>query len=121
MQCYRHISVSAGLFHEVTIFCNNVSTFSRFNLPYEGLFGGVISIRSDQFKLVNGMSNEYLGWGGEDDDFYRFLNLKFLTLKHLKYFPTCCRRLKHHNITPYRFSPQVSKYTMLTHNKEKPR
>ncbi|KAK9710655.1 N-terminal domain of galactosyltransferase [Popillia japonica] len=79
--------------------CSAIDIF-RFNLPYEGLFGGVISIRSDQFKLVNGMSNEYLGWGGEDDDFYR--------------------RLKHHNITPYRFSPQVSKYTMLTHNKEKP-
>lgn len=34
----------------------------RFNLPYYGLFGGAISIESDTFVHVNGMSNMFQGW-----------------------------------------------------------
>lgn len=45
--------------------------YFRFNLPYEGLFGGVISILTEQFQEVNGMSNLFEGWGGEDDDLFR--------------------------------------------------
>lgn len=72
----------------------------RFNLPYEGLFGGVISITSYQYKSINGMSNLFEGWGGEDDDLYT--------------------RLEAFELEPYRFSPSLSKYTMLFHKKEKP-
>ena len=32
-------------------------------------FGGAISVRCDQFIAANGYSNEYWGWGKEDDDF----------------------------------------------------
>jgi len=32
-------------------------------------FGGAISVRCDQFVAANGYSNEYWGWGKEDDDF----------------------------------------------------
>lgn len=44
--------------------------YFRFHLPYLGLFGGVISISARQFKDINGMSNVYDGWGGEDDDLF---------------------------------------------------
>jgi hypothetical protein len=32
-------------------------------------FGGAISVRCDHFSACNGFSNEYWGWGKEDDDF----------------------------------------------------
>ncbi|XP_057661674.1 beta-1,4-galactosyltransferase 2 isoform X1 [Diorhabda carinulata] len=76
---------------------SSLDTF-RYNLPYLTLFGGAVSITSEQFIKVNGMSNMFYGWGGEDDDFYRRLTLNSMEL---------CR-----------FSPELSKYTMLIHKKE---
>lgn len=37
-------------------------------LPYKDIFGGVSALTKDQFIKVNGFSNEFWGWGGEDDD-----------------------------------------------------
>uniref|UniRef100_A0A914UIM1 Beta-1,4-N-acetylgalactosaminyltransferase bre-4 n=1 Tax=Plectus sambesii TaxID=2011161 RepID=A0A914UIM1_9BILA len=39
-----------------------------YELPYNYLAGGVLAIRTEQFKSINGYSNVYWGWGGEDDD-----------------------------------------------------
>jgi len=33
-------------------------------------FSGAVSIRKDQVFAANGYSNDYWGWGGEDDDFF---------------------------------------------------
>lgn len=52
----RHMSSSIDVF--------------RYNLPYLSLFGGVVAIQSAHFQEINGMSNLFYGWGGEDDDFY---------------------------------------------------
>jgi hypothetical protein len=40
---------------------------SRHNDYY---FSGAVSIRKDQVQAANGFSNEYWGWGKEDDDFF---------------------------------------------------
>ncbi|XP_057703580.1 beta-1,4-galactosyltransferase 3-like [Corythoichthys intestinalis] len=42
----------------------------KFNyvLPYASLLGGVVAIAPDHFKRMNGYSNKFWGWGGEDDD-----------------------------------------------------
>ena len=38
--------------------------------PYDGHVGGVLVIRPHIFSAVNGFSNQYWGWGCEDDDFF---------------------------------------------------
>ncbi|KAK7602523.1 hypothetical protein V9T40_008112 [Parthenolecanium corni] len=68
--------------------------------PYYRNFGGVLSILSHQFSLVNGFSNKFYGWGGEDDNFYN--------------------RLRSALIRPVRFDYSVSRYCTLPHEQEKP-
>lgn len=77
--------------------CSALDTF-RFNLPYRGLFGGVVAIRTEQFRSINGMSNLFEGWGGEDDDFFE--------------------RLGARNYEIIRFEPAFSEYIMLRHKHE---
>lgn len=77
----------------------SVDTF-RYNLPYYGLFGGAIAMQTEQFVDVNGFSNMYRGWGGEDDDMYgRLVNKKYKII---------------------RFHPAYAQYSMLKHKREKP-
>ncbi|CAF1063266.1 unnamed protein product [Rotaria sordida] len=42
---------------------------------YSFLVGGVLTIRPETFILLNGYSNRYFNWGGEDDD----MGLRFLS------------------------------------------
>ncbi|KAK9886113.1 hypothetical protein WA026_014900 [Henosepilachna vigintioctopunctata] len=37
---------------------------------YAKFIGGILLINREQFGLVNGLSNNYWGWGLEDDEFY---------------------------------------------------
>ncbi|CAG5033387.1 unnamed protein product [Parnassius apollo] len=69
----------------------------NFRLPYEELFGGVSAMTLEQFTKVNGFSNKYWGWGGEDDD--------------MSY------RLKKMNYHIARYKMSVARYAMLDHKK----
>lgn len=67
----------------------------KYQLPYGGLFGGVTAFTRAQFELVNGFSNQYYGWGGEDDDMLR--------------------RVKAKNFKIARFPPSVARFVMIKH------
>ena len=41
-------------------------TFDR--VWYTYIFGGAVLFKPYEFEQVNGFSNLYYGWGGEDDD-----------------------------------------------------
>ncbi|RWS25447.1 beta-1:4-N-acetylgalactosaminyl transferase (BRE-4)-like protein [Leptotrombidium deliense] len=64
-------------------------------LPYDGLIGGAFAIRAKQLKSVNGYSNSYWGWGGEDDDL--------------------ARRLYFNGFRFWRYPRKISRYSMLPH------
>jgi predicted glycosyltransferase involved in capsule biosynthesis len=42
----------------------------NYTLLYNTLFGGVTSMSRKHFESVNGYSNQFWGWGGEDDDMW---------------------------------------------------
>ncbi|EYC22930.1 hypothetical protein Y032_0016g3023 [Ancylostoma ceylanicum] len=47
----------------------------KYKLFYDGMFGTSCSLTVRQFLNVNGFSNRFWGWGGEDDDMYSSLNV----------------------------------------------
>ncbi|XP_063974288.1 beta-1,4-N-acetylgalactosaminyltransferase bre-4-like [Diachasmimorpha longicaudata] len=81
----RHMSVAIDKF--------------KYRLPYTDLFGGVSAMSREQFRLVNGFSNVFWGWGGEDDDM--------------------ANRIKSQNLHISRYPANIARYKMLLHKREK--
>lgn len=81
----RHMSVAVDKF--------------KYKLPYKDLFGGVSALNKDHFQLVNGFSNRFWGWGGEDDDMRS--------------------RIGHHKLKVERYSPTIARYKMIKHKQLK--
>ncbi|VDM64156.1 unnamed protein product [Angiostrongylus costaricensis] len=70
-----------------------------YKLVYERMFGTSSALTAEQFRNVNGFSNRYWGWGGEDDDMYTRVEL--LGYKVVRYSET------------------IARYTMLEHSRDK--
>ena len=58
-------------------------------------FGGVVSFKSSDYIRVNGFSNLFWAWGGEDDSLYQ--------------------RVLLHGMTPLRDNTKIARYKMLKH------
>ncbi|GFR87208.1 beta-1,4-galactosyltransferase 1 [Elysia marginata] len=67
-----------------------------YRLTYDQLVGGVLMFRTEHFQQVNGYSNMYWGWGGEDDDMYR--------------------RIWHQRLRVHRPPTNVARYKMIKHD-----
>lgn len=50
-----------------------------YKLPYNEYFGGVTLFDRESFMKINGYSNDYWSWGGEDDDIYKRCNVLGVT------------------------------------------
>lgn len=48
----------------------------KYKLPHLQIFGGVEALSKNQFLEINGFSNMFWGWGGEDDDLYTRITFK---------------------------------------------
>ncbi|XP_062566610.1 beta-1,4-galactosyltransferase 6-like [Saccostrea cucullata] len=66
---------------------------------YGWLVGGVLGFRPETFRKVNGYSNMFWGWGGEDDDMYN--------------------RIRHARFRVIRPPNSIARYTMIRHKKRK--
>jgi len=51
------------------------------NYVYPEFLGGILLISRNDFKLINGMSNRYWGWGLEDDELYHRISQANLTVE----------------------------------------
>lgn len=71
MADYEPCKVPTHLITDASQFANG--------LPYEGYFGGVTLFPREHFILINGYSNDYWGWGSEDDDLLRRIRKMGLT------------------------------------------
>jgi predicted glycosyltransferase involved in capsule biosynthesis len=54
-----------------------------YKMPYNKYFGGVCLFNESDFKKINGFSNKFKGWGGEDDNLLRRIKLHKLTPKNI--------------------------------------
>ncbi|XP_039251674.2 beta-1,4-galactosyltransferase 2-like [Styela clava] len=81
----RHLSAGVDKFNYV--------------LPYSSIFGGVTLLSKEHMEAINGFSNEFWGWGGEDDDVYNRLNIKGFKI--------------------IRYPMNIARYKMITHKHEK--
>jgi len=74
------------------------------NMNYEPLdydsTAAILSIKTADYVKINGHSNLFWGWGGEDDDL--------------------AKRLTSQHYIIERLDPNVDRYTMLSHAKEEP-
>lgn len=70
----------------------------QYRLPYGNIFGGVSQISKDAFLKINGFSNKYFGWGGEDDDI--------------------SARVRAEGYRVERFPMNIARYKMFKHNHE---
>ncbi|XP_059847280.1 beta-1,4-galactosyltransferase 2-like [Hypanus sabinus] len=52
----------------------------NYRLPYTGYFGGIVAFTKEQYLKINGFSNNYWGWGTEDDDTYMRVKLNGMTV-----------------------------------------
>lgn len=70
----------------------------NYGLPYNAYFGGVSSLSKTQYLKINGFPNTYWGWGGEDDDIYRRIVFRGMSIS--------------------RPDMVVGKYKMVKHNRD---
>lgn len=64
------INVDYSYTPQPTLLATECSQFN-YNHCYPTFFGGVVGISKEHYELVNGFSNKFRGWGGEDDDLRR--------------------------------------------------
>jgi len=106
---YSYVSIPTHLASEAEQF--------GFKLPYNGYFGGVTLFDKNSFNEINGYSNDYWGWGAEDDDVMFRCIVKgikparkigrYLSLSHERVIP---KDLYHENLRKFfdfRNSPSI--------------
>lgn len=69
----------------------------KYRILYEELFGGIEMFTKKHFELVNGFSNSFWGWGAEDDNLFRRLAWKNLTVWRASIVNGRYHMIRHHD------------------------
>lgn len=85
-----------------------------YRLPYASLFGGVTMVSLDQFRDVNGYSNMYWGWGGEDDDMFNRVFSRGYTIHRPPFHLARYKMTFHHRDKGNRMN--LMRYEILSHS-----
>lgn len=67
----------------------------NFHLPYNTFFGGVSSLTKEQYLKINGFSNTFWGWGGEDDDMYNRIVVSGMSISRPDFVTGKYRMIRH--------------------------
>ncbi|KAK0415352.1 hypothetical protein QR680_011901 [Steinernema hermaphroditum] len=81
----RHMSVAIDKF--------------SYKLPYGSIFGGITALTRAQVEKMNGYSNEFWGWGGEDDNMSERVSLAGYKIS--------------------RYPTKIARYKMIKHSHDK--
>lgn len=95
----RHISVAVDKFN--------------YRLPYYSIFGGITSLSVDHMIALNGYSNKYWGWGGEDDDMYQ--RIKWANYKISRPQPKLARFKMIKHLNEKKNAPNMNRFNLLKH------
>nr|KAG5694976.1 hypothetical protein BaRGS_024159 [Batillaria attramentaria] len=99
LESLKRDNYTCFIFHDVDLVPLDDHNLYRCGLPYGGYFGGASALSRDQVFRINGNSNLYFGWGGEDDDsFYRVNSAKMKVS---------------------RYPVQIARYRMIRHERDK--
>ena len=71
----------------------------NYKLPYPAYLGGIVALRREHYEKINGVSNQFWGWGGEDDDMYK--------------------RVIKNGLKITRYITVIARYTTIEHKKAK--
>uniref|UniRef100_A0A8C5LX91 Beta-1,4-galactosyltransferase n=1 Tax=Leptobrachium leishanense TaxID=445787 RepID=A0A8C5LX91_9ANUR len=67
----------------------------NFRLPYKNLFGGIVAFTKEHYLKVNGFSNTFWGWGGEDDELFQRVKAAGLSIERASSNISRARVFKH--------------------------
>uniref|UniRef100_A0A0B7ALF1 Beta-1,4-galactosyltransferase n=1 Tax=Arion vulgaris TaxID=1028688 RepID=A0A0B7ALF1_9EUPU len=114
LEAEKTASFDCYIFHDVDMIPLNDYNFYRcgdnprhfavamnkfgFKMFYKSYFGAVVGFTKQQYLDVNGCSNIYFGWGGEDDDLLS--------------------RSLHKNYSVVRYDPKTARYDMIKHKRD---
>ncbi|XP_069486884.1 beta-1,4-galactosyltransferase 1 [Ambystoma mexicanum] len=104
-KCYslpRHLSVSMDKF--------------GFRLPYGQFFGGVSALSKSQYEKINGLPNNYWGWGGEDDDIYNRIVSRGMGISRPDAVIGKCRMIRHDR--DKKNDPNPQRFDRIAHTRE---
>ncbi|KAH9505558.1 Zinc finger protein containing five transmembrane domains [Bulinus truncatus] len=114
VEAMKRYDYQCAIFHDVDLIPENdkniyscpekprhlSAAIDKFNyrLPYDGIYGGVSAISKEDFEKINGFSNMFFGWGGEDDDM--------------------ASRIRHSGLIITRYPMEIARYRMIKHTKD---